>query len=80
MYFQVHTGRMPLVRQEADAPDKPAVFSDEEIYRYLPAVLVCTVDKLAHVARAAEEMGVDRSHLYRRMRTLGIQVRGERGP
>ncbi|MDK3255910.1 cytochrome bc1 complex diheme cytochrome c subunit [Blastococcus capsensis] len=31
VYFQVHTGRMPLVRQEADAPDKPAVFSDEEI-------------------------------------------------
>ncbi|WP_277394621.1 cytochrome c [Blastococcus litoris] len=31
VYFQVHTGRMPLVRQEAQAPDKPAVFSDEEI-------------------------------------------------
>ncbi len=28
-----------------------------------------------NVARAAEEMGVDRSHLYRRMRNLGIQVR-----
>ncbi|SNS07770.1 menaquinol-cytochrome c reductase cytochrome c1 subunit precursor [Geodermatophilus saharensis] len=31
VYFQVHTGRMPLVRQDAQAPDKPAVFSDEEI-------------------------------------------------
>lgn len=31
VYFQVHTGRMPLVRQEADAANKPAVFSDEEI-------------------------------------------------
>ena len=31
VYFQVHTGRMPLVRQEADAADKPAVFSDEQI-------------------------------------------------
>jgi ubiquinol-cytochrome c reductase cytochrome c subunit len=31
VYFQVHTGRMPLARQEADAPDKPVVFSDEEI-------------------------------------------------
>jgi ubiquinol-cytochrome c reductase cytochrome c subunit len=31
VYFQVHTGRMPLVRQEADAPDKPSVFSDEQI-------------------------------------------------
>jgi ubiquinol-cytochrome c reductase cytochrome c subunit len=31
VYFQVHTGRMPLTRQEADASDKPPVFSDEEI-------------------------------------------------
>jgi two-component system nitrogen regulation response regulator NtrX len=31
-----------------------------------------------NVSRAAELMGVDRSHLYRRMRALGIQVRAER--
>jgi ubiquinol-cytochrome c reductase cytochrome c subunit len=31
VYFQVHTGRMPLVRQEADAHTKPTIFSDEEI-------------------------------------------------
>jgi ubiquinol-cytochrome c reductase cytochrome c subunit len=31
VYFQVHTGRMPLTRQGAYAPDKPAVFSDKEI-------------------------------------------------
>lgn len=31
VYFQVQTGRMPLVRQEADAPRKPRVFSAEEI-------------------------------------------------
>jgi two-component system, NtrC family, nitrogen regulation response regulator NtrX len=31
-----------------------------------------------NVSRAAELMGVDRSHLYRRMRTLGINARGER--
>src|SRR5262245_30433308 len=31
-----------------------------------------------NVSRAAEMMGVDRSHLYRRMRALGIQTRGER--
>ncbi|GAB3201391.1 cytochrome c [Geodermatophilus arenarius] len=31
VYFQVHTGRMPLVRQAEQGPDKPAVFSDEEI-------------------------------------------------
>jgi len=31
VFFQVHTGRMPLVRQEADAHQKPPVFSDKEI-------------------------------------------------
>jgi ubiquinol-cytochrome c reductase cytochrome c subunit len=31
VYFQVHTGRMPLARNEADAQNKPRVFSDEEI-------------------------------------------------
>lgn len=31
-----------------------------------------------NVSRAAELMGVDRSHLYRRMRVLGIQTRSER--
>jgi ubiquinol-cytochrome c reductase cytochrome c subunit len=31
VFFQVHTGRMPLVRQEADAHKKPPVFSDKEI-------------------------------------------------
>jgi ubiquinol-cytochrome c reductase cytochrome c subunit len=31
VYFQTHTGRMPLARQEADAPEKPRVLSDEEI-------------------------------------------------
>jgi two-component system nitrogen regulation response regulator NtrX len=31
-----------------------------------------------NVTRAAELMGIDRSHLYRRMRALSINVRGER--
>ncbi|HEV2802740.1 MAG TPA: sigma-54 dependent transcriptional regulator [Pyrinomonadaceae bacterium] len=31
-----------------------------------------------NVTRAAELMGMDRSHLYRRMRALGIRARGER--
>lgn len=32
-----------------------------------------------NVAKAAEEMGVDRSHLYRRMRNLGIQAKQQSG-
>jgi two-component system, NtrC family, nitrogen regulation response regulator NtrX len=31
-----------------------------------------------NVSRAAELMGIDRSHLYRRMKALGIAARGER--
>jgi ubiquinol-cytochrome c reductase cytochrome c subunit len=31
VYFQVSTGRMPLPRQDADAPQHPVVFSQEEI-------------------------------------------------
>jgi ubiquinol-cytochrome c reductase cytochrome c subunit len=31
VYFQVHTGRMPLVRQESEAHSKPTIFSDKEI-------------------------------------------------
>ena len=31
-----------------------------------------------NVSRAAELMGMDRSHLYRRMKVLGINVREER--
>jgi quinol---cytochrome-c reductase cytochrome c subunit len=31
VYFQVHTGRMPLVRQEAQAAERPPLFSDEQI-------------------------------------------------
>jgi ubiquinol-cytochrome c reductase cytochrome c subunit len=31
VYFQVHTGRMPLARQEAQAQDKPPVFTDKQV-------------------------------------------------
>src|SRR4051812_50198767 len=31
VYFQVHTGRMPLARQGAQAADKPPALSDKEI-------------------------------------------------
>jgi ubiquinol-cytochrome c reductase cytochrome c subunit len=31
VFFQVHTGRMPLVRQEAQAPERRPVFTEEQI-------------------------------------------------
>jgi two-component system nitrogen regulation response regulator NtrX len=37
------------------------------------------VETEGNVSRAAELLGLDRSHLYRRMRALGIRVREERG-
>lgn len=43
----------------------PVVISDDEVYRYLPAVLVCTVDKLAHVARAHQFVGILAGPAYR---------------
>lgn len=66
------------VRLEADADEVrlrhrchtcggelPVVISDDECYRYLPAVLVCTVDKLAHVGRAHQFAGVFAGPAYR---------------
>ncbi len=38
VYFQVHTGRMPLVRQGADADRKPPVFDDAQIEQLMAYV------------------------------------------
>jgi hypothetical protein len=38
--------------------EAPLYMTDEEVYRYLPAVVVCTVDKLARVAWADEFINV----------------------
>jgi hypothetical protein len=43
----------------------PLYFSDDEVYRYLPAVLVCTVDKLAHIARADQFINILAGPAYR---------------
>jgi Helicase conserved C-terminal domain len=43
----------------------PVVISDDECYRYLPSVLVCTVDKMAHVARAQQFIGILAGPAYR---------------
>jgi ubiquinol-cytochrome c reductase cytochrome c subunit len=38
VYFQVHTGRMPLVRQEAEAQDKPPIFNEQQIEQLMAYV------------------------------------------
>lgn len=45
--------------------DVPVYISDEEVYRYLPAVVVSTVDKLAHVARAHQFVNILAGPAYR---------------
>lgn len=45
--------------------DVPVFITDEEVYRYLPAVLVSTVDKLAHVARADQFVNLLAGPAYR---------------
>jgi len=45
--------------------EMPLVMTDDEVYRYLPSVLVATVDKLAHVARAPELAGMFAGPAYR---------------
>ena len=45
--------------------DVPVYITDEEVYRYLPAVVVSTVDKLAHVARAHQFVNILAGPAYR---------------
>ena len=49
----------------ACAETLPVYVSDEEVYRYLPSVLVCTVDKLAQIARAEEFTNVVAGPVFR---------------
>lgn len=45
--------------------DVPVYITDDEVYRYVPAVLVSTVDKLAHVARADQFVNLLAGPAYR---------------
>ena len=43
---------------KACGKDAPVHITDDEVYRYLPGVIVSTVDKLAHIARAEQLVGL----------------------
>ncbi|MGH3495816.1 MAG: hypothetical protein ACRDQ1_21670, partial [Sciscionella sp.] len=45
--------------------DVPVFITDDEVYRYLPSVVVSTVDKLAHVARAHQFVNILAGPAYR---------------
>ena len=66
VHLVADTDRVRLLHHcDTCGEDLPLVTSDEEVYRYLPAVLVCTVDKLAHLGRAHQFVGVFGGPAYR---------------
>jgi two-component system nitrogen regulation response regulator NtrX len=82
----MHTGAkvtapdLPVLGGEEPAP-LPARFSsfrDASEAHQRDFIRAKLAEAEGNVSRAAELMGVDRSHLYRRMRALGIPSRSER--
>ncbi|HEX8162118.1 MAG TPA: sigma-54 dependent transcriptional regulator [Pyrinomonadaceae bacterium] len=69
----------PLGGEEpAPAPTKFSSFKEASEAHQREFIRQKLAEAEGNVTRASELMGVDRSHLYRRMRALGIRVRGER--
>jgi two-component system nitrogen regulation response regulator NtrX len=77
---RVNAHDLPPLGGEAPAPAPPKFSSFKEASEAHQREFIRR--KLAeaegNVTRAAELLGLDRSHLYRRMRALGIKVRGDR--
>ncbi|HEX8853867.1 MAG TPA: sigma-54 dependent transcriptional regulator [Pyrinomonadaceae bacterium] len=64
--------------EPADAPPKFSTFRDASEAHQRDFIRAKLAEAEGNVSRAAELMGMDRSHLYRRMKALGINVREER--
>jgi two-component system nitrogen regulation response regulator NtrX len=71
---------LPLLGGEepVPAPTKFSSFKEASEAHQRDFIRAKLSEAEGNVTRAAELMGIDRSHLYRRMRSLGIRVRGER--
>ena len=77
---KVNASDLPPLGGEAP-PARPARFSnfrDASEAHQRDFIRAKLQEAEGNVSRAAELMGMDRSHLYRRMRALGINVREER--
>src|SRR5438067_2133002 len=77
---KVTAADLPALGGEEPAPT-PARFSsfrDASEAHQRDFIRAKLAEAEGNVSRAAELMGMDRSHLYRRMKTLGINVREER--
>ncbi len=82
MHAQVKVGAADLPPLGGETPpaasSKFSTFRDASEAHQREYIKKKLAEAEGNVSRAAELMGMDRSHLYRRMRALGINVRGER--